>query len=208
VGAGGDISSEASVKPWELPKWVTAQARVLGLELDSEAARSLIQCVGDRQQRLVRELEKLALAAPTPRKVDVADIEILSARSAERRAWSLADALVSADQQSALKTYVALRSQGERLPGLIYWMSQRLRTAHEAASALDRGESAAQLKRRLRMPAKAADRLIDDARRAGADRLQRGIEEIADLELASRGGGRGAAAEDTAAVRAIARIAG
>jgi hypothetical protein len=57
------------------------------------------------------------------------------------------------------------------------------------------------------MPSRAADRLIADARRSGADRLRQAIIEIADLELASRGGRRGGAAEDTAALRAIGRIA-
>ena len=60
--AGGEVSAEVSVKPWELPKWLVAQARGLELELDSDAARTLIHQVGDRQQRLMRELEKLALA--------------------------------------------------------------------------------------------------------------------------------------------------
>ncbi len=59
--AGGDVSAEETVKPWELPKWVIARAAELGLELEPDAARALIRHVGERQQRLLRELEKLAL---------------------------------------------------------------------------------------------------------------------------------------------------
>ena len=58
--AGGDVAAEMTVKPWELPKWVAARARELGLELDAGAARALVAHVGDRQQRLLRDLEKLA----------------------------------------------------------------------------------------------------------------------------------------------------
>jgi hypothetical protein len=60
------------------------------------------------------------------------------------------------------------------------------------------------------MPSRAADHLIADARRAGSDRLAEAICEIADLELASRGGGvsRGRVrGEDTAALIAIVRLA-
>jgi hypothetical protein len=57
------------------------------------------------------------------------------------------------------------------------------------------------------MPSRAADRLIADATRMGAERLERMIEELADLELASRGGGTGGAGEDTSAVLAIKRVA-
>jgi DNA polymerase-3 subunit delta len=204
--AGGDISSEGNVKPWELPKWVIARGRELGLQIEPDAARALVQHVGDRQQRLLRELEKLALGAAPTGRVELHEIEELTAPSAERRAWSLADAIVGGEAGAATRTYLALRSQGERLPGLIYWISQRLRTAHDVAQAIEAGESAAQVKRTLRMPSRAADQLIADAHRSGAPGLRRAIEQIADLELASRGGGSGGANEDTATLVAIQRI--
>jgi DNA polymerase-3 subunit delta len=206
--AGGDISAVSSVKSWELPKWVTGQARELGLEFDAEAARALIASVGDRQQRLQRELEKLALYSEPGARLGPAEIEELAAPSAERKVWTLADALVAGDAQAATRVYLSLRAQGERVPGLIYWMAQRVRAAHDIAQALDRGEPPAQIKRGLRMPSRAADRLIADARSSGSASLQHALEQIADLELASRGGGAVAASEDTAALRAIQEIAG
>src|SRR5204862_3080879 len=130
----------------------------------------------------------------------------LTAPSAERKSWAVADALVSGDAPSAVRAYLALRAQGERLPGLLYWISQRVRVAHEVAAALDAGEPPAQIKRRLRMPSRAADKLIADARRSGSDRLRQAIVAIADLELASRGGGKGGASEDTSAVIAISHL--
>jgi DNA polymerase-3 subunit delta len=212
--AGGDVRPEMSVKPWELPKWVTARARELGVELEPDAARALVHHVGDRQQRLLREIEKLALGAEAgegaedAEPLDAAAVERLTASSAERRAWTVADALVAGEAPAAVAAYLALRQQGERLPGLLYWISQRVRAAHDVAVALDAGEPQAQIKRRLRMPSRAADRLIADARRSGADRLAEAVCEIADLELASRGGGPGGAGEDTAALIAIGRLAG
>jgi DNA polymerase-3 subunit delta len=86
-------------------------------------------------------------------------------------------------------------------------MSSRLREAHRVARALEAGEAPAQIKRTLRMPSRAADALIADARRAGTDRLRRAIELIADLELASRGGGPGGAGEDTRALLTLRAIA-
>jgi DNA polymerase-3 subunit delta len=75
------------------------------------------------------------------------------------------------------------------------------------AVALEAGIPPAQIKRTLRMPARAADRLIKDAGRSGSESLQRTIERLADLELASRGGGSGGAGEDTVALRAIQEVA-
>jgi DNA polymerase-3 subunit delta len=204
--AGGDVATEQNVKPWELPKWVMARAGELGVDLEPDAAKALIRHVGDRQQRLIRELEKLALSVGPGERLDAARTEELTAASAERKAWTLADALVAGEAAPAAQVYLALRAQGERVPGLLYWMTGRVRMALDAAQALDAGEPPAQIKRRLRMPSGAADALIADARRTGVDALRRALEEIADLELASRGGGSGVASEDTAALLTIRRV--
>ncbi len=205
--AGGDIAVEETIKPWELPKWAVQQARALGLELTPEAARVLVRQVGERQQRLLRELETLALEFGPGSSFDAEQIHELSASSAEHKAWSLADALLSGDPTRATRAYLQIRAQGERLPGLIYWMSSRLRQAHRAARALEAGQSPATIKGGLRMPPKAADQLINDARRIGPERLRDAIELVADLELTSRGGTTKRGNEDTAALLAIRQIA-
>jgi DNA polymerase-3 subunit delta len=59
--AKGQIVEQGTVKPWELPKWAREQATRLGLALDQATAKALVAQVGERQQRILRELEKLAL---------------------------------------------------------------------------------------------------------------------------------------------------
>jgi DNA polymerase-3 subunit delta len=203
--AGGDVATEIAVKPWELPNWARAQASRLGLELDQGAARALVAQVGERQARLQRELETLALEVGSGAHVDAEMIEERSADSAERKVWTLADLLVGGDAAGATRAYLELRAQGERLPGLLFWMTQRLRQALDVVCRLDAGEAPGDIKRTLRMPPKAADHFIADARRADVGSLRRAIERMADLELESRGGTP--ADEDTSAVRAIAAIA-
>ena len=134
------------------------------------------------------------------------DIDRLTASSAQRGAWTVADAIIAGDAPAAIRTFLALRQQGERVAGLLYQISMRVRTAEEVAAAIERGEPQAKLKRTLRMPSRAADRLIEDARRIGAERLRELTGEIADLELASRGGGSGGVGEDTAAISLIAGL--
>ena len=203
--AGGDVSAESSVKPWELPKWVAAQARQRGLELEPGAARALVAQVGDRQQRLLRELEKLSLALGPGASVGSEEVDALAASSAQRRAYSLADALVARDGPAAVRLYLELRSQAVRLPSLLYAMTRRVREALDVVARLEAGEPAAQVKRRLRMPAKAAERFVEHARGADRDGLRRTLEQLADLELDSRGGR--AMHEDTAALRTLLRLA-
>ncbi|HWV86504.1 MAG TPA: DNA polymerase III subunit delta [Capillimicrobium sp.] len=203
--AGGDVATETAVKPWELPKWVIAQARTLDLQLDQSAARALVAHVGERQARLMRELETLALELGPGATVDQELIDERAADSAERRVWELADLLVAGDAAGATRTYLELRAQGERLPGLMYWMTQRVRQALDVVTRLEAGEAPAEIKRGLRMPPKAADRFLNDVRRADVASLRRALRRLSDLELASRGGTQ--ADEDTSAVRAILAIA-
>jgi len=209
--AGGDVSREATVKPWELPKWAIAQAAPLGIELHPAAAKALVAHVGERQQRIVRELEKLALDLEAdrdhPARLDVEQVEELTASSAERKGWTLADALVARDGRAATRAYLELRAQGERLAGLLFTIARRLREALDVAVRLEGGESAAQVRRGLRMPPKAAERFVADVQRSDVAGLRAALATVADLELASRGGAGGALSEDTLALAAIARIA-
>ncbi len=212
--AGGQIVAQMTVKPWELAKWAREQAARMGLSLDAAAAKALVAQVGERQQRLLRELEKLALEGDPSATVSVQDVERRAAHSTEWRAYALADALVGADGREATRSYLRLREQGERLSGLTYLMAQRLRDALVVALRLQAGESVAEIKRGLRMPARAAERFVADVARTDVERLRAALAALADLELDTRGGAPLAASrtpfaglgEDTLALRAIEAI--
>jgi len=201
--AGGQVVEEREVKPRDLPRWLVARAAELGITLDVQGARALIAQAGDRRQRLVRELEKLALEHGEGARLGVEEVQASSATSAERKLWTLADALVAGDERTATRALLDLRTQGERLPGLLFGMVRRLRDALAVAEALAAGQPAAQVKRSLRMPSFAADRLVSDAAKRDVESFRRALELMADLELESRGGGGGVLSEDTAAVRAV-----
>jgi DNA polymerase-3 subunit delta len=214
--AGGQVVAQATVKPWDLPKWVRAQAARMGIELDVAAANALVGQVGERQQRLLRELEKLALEleGDPPSRVSVEDVEARAAHSAQYRAYALADALVGGDSREATRVYVRLREQGERLAGLTYLMASRLRDALAIALRLRAGESAAEVKRGLRMPPRAAERFVRDVAQTEPERLRAALGVLADLELDTRGGSPVSQArsrmsgldEETLALRAIEAI--
>jgi DNA polymerase-3 subunit delta len=201
--AGGSIDAANTLKPRELPKWLVERAAELEITLDTQAARALISHVGDRQQRLLRELETLALEYGPGAPVGTEEVLASSASSAERKLWTLADALVAGDEKTVMRALVELRAQGERIPSLQYQMVRRLRDALAIAEALAAGRPPAEIRKGLRMPSFAADRLIADAGRRDVESLRRALEAMADLELESRGGGGGALSEDSVAVRAV-----
>jgi DNA polymerase-3 subunit delta len=198
--AGGLVAAEMNVKAWDLPKWVIEQARGLELELDRDGAKALVAQVGDRQQRLLRELEKLALEHGPGARIGAEAVEESCATSAERKVWTLADALVAGDRRTSVGLLLELRQQGERVTGLIYKMANRLRDAVAIAEALQAGQSAAQVKKSLRMPPRAADKFVKDVAARDVEALRRALAAMADLEVESRGGDL---SEDTEVVRAV-----
>ncbi|MEA2125208.1 MAG: polymerase subunit delta [Solirubrobacteraceae bacterium] len=206
TAAGGAVATESAVKGRELPRWVQARAQELGLQLDHQAARALIARVGDRQQRLLRELEKVALELGPGAQPTAEALDELVAGSSERKAWTLADAVVAGDKPAAMRAFVELRGQGHTVPGLLYPIVRRMRDAYDIAAALEAGESPAQIKPRLRMPPFAADRLIEDVRRRDVETYRTALELLADLELETRGGAGAALSEETAAVRVVQTI--
>jgi len=218
--AGGQVAVESAVKPWELPGWTRDQAERLGLALDGNASKALVAQVGDRPQRILRELEKLALAvdaepsasSPAPTPVGVEEIQELAAHSVEHRGYALADALLEGDRRAALALLVSLRAQGEALPGLLYAMARRTRDAVAVARRLAAGEAPAAIKGSLRpMPPRAAERFIAAVARTDIAHLQDSLGVLSELELDTRGGPvlpsarrpRNGLAEDTLAVRAV-----
>jgi DNA polymerase III subunit delta len=199
--AGGDISPEMMLKARELPRWLAGEAERLGLRVEGAAAQALIAQVGERRQRLLRELEKLALEHGEGALIGMEEVEGAAAVSAERQVWGLIDALVGRDRAHATRAFLELRAQGESLPRLIPLMARRVRDVLAIAARLEAGESPAQVKASLKMSSWMADRRIKEARATDADALRRALEALAELELASRG--LSELTEDTEALRAI-----
>jgi len=202
---GGIVGEEVMLKAKDLPRWVAAEAAKLGLNLDNAGARALVDAAGERQQRLLRELEKLAIEHGSGARLGEEEVAAVAAPSAERQVWGLIDALVAREPARATRAFLELREQGESLPRLIPLMARRVREVLAVAVRLEAGESPSQLKAALKMAPWAADRRIREARATDADALRAALEALAELELASRG--MSDVSEDTAALRTLAVIA-
>jgi DNA polymerase-3 subunit delta len=206
--AGGELREYVAPKPWELPKWILERGRELGLQVDQEAAKELVAQVGTGQQRLSRELEKLALAIHPSTSVTTADVEALAARDTAPQVYDLADALVAGDLRATLALAEQLESHGERPGRLVFPVVRRLREVHRAASLLDQGMPESKVGEALRAPPWLVKKTVARAKKADRAALERAICIFADLEIDMRGGGDVELDEDTAFSLALARAAG
>jgi len=203
--AGGDVIAQGTVKGRDLPKWVQGEAERLGLGREPGAAQVLVAQVGERQQRLLRELEKLALEHGPGARLAAEDVTDAAADSAEIQVWGLVDALVARDRSTVFRAFLELREQGEAIGRLIPLMARRLREVLAIADRLEAGESPAQVKSSIKGSPWALDRRIKEARGTDPEALRRALETLADLELQTRG--MGDLDHDTSAIRALGRMA-
>ncbi len=207
-GAGGEVREYPAPKPWELPKWIADRGRELGLQVDQEAAKELVALVGVGQQRLSRELEKIALAIHPSTNVTLANVDDLAAHDTAPQVYDLADALVAGDLKATLALAEQLESHGERPGRLVYPVVRRLREVHRAASLLDQGLPESKVGEALKAPPWLVKKTVARAKKADRAALERAICVFADLEIDMRGGGELQLDEDTAFSLALARAAG
>lgn len=200
VKKAGNVAVEATPKARELPQWAIEEAKGLGVTLERQAAQALVTSVGERQQRLLRELEKLAIEHGPGATLGLEEVEA-AAHSAERQVWGLIDAFVAGNEQAATKAFLELRAQGESIARLVPLMARRVRDVLAIATRLEHGESPGQIKESVRGNPWQTEQRIKQARATDSDHLRRALEALADLEIASRGGSE--LEDDTVALLAL-----
>lgn len=205
--AGGECREYPAPKPWELPRWAAERARELGLSLDKDAARALVDAAGPSQQRLTRELEKLCVALHPKTTVNVDDIGEHVSGSAAPRAYDLADAVAAGDLRGTLALGEELIASGERPAGLVFPIVRSLRQVHGAARLIESGTPEKEAAGQLGMPPWLAKKTLVKARSADRAALERALCVFADLELQLRGGATAALDEESAFSLALATAA-
>ncbi len=186
--AGGEVLRYDSPKARELPSRLVAEAASRGLRLDADAARLLVDRIGESTLRLVTEIERLAVWAGPGGEVSAADLEAMVADTSEEATWAVSDAIVVGDRAAAVRAAERLNAQGAAISSIVYQAARRLRDAHFAATELERGTPAKEVASRLRMHPYAARMLVRSVRGASAAGLRASTRAIADLEWWTRGG--------------------
>jgi DNA polymerase III subunit delta len=205
--AGGEAREYAAPKPWQLPKWAVERAGEEGVQLDSETAKELVSIVGQSQQRLAHEIEKLALAVHPETRIRLEDVELLATGDASPGAYDLADALAAGDRREAQAIAERIAAHEGRPGGLLWSIARRLREIHRAAALLEAGMPEQKVGVAMGRPPWLAKKIVAQARNADRATLERALCALAEAEVEFRGGGELALDEDSAFSLALARAA-
>jgi DNA polymerase III delta subunit len=205
--AGGETREYSAPKPWQLPKWAAERASEEGVQLDSEAAKELVSVVGPSQQRLAREIEKLALAVHPASRIELEDVERLAAGDASPGAYDLADALAAGDRSEALAIAERIAAHEGKPGGLLWGIARRLREVHRAAALLEAGMPEQKVGHAVSRQPWLAKKIVARAKKADRATLEQVLCVLAEAEIDLRGGGELVLDEDTAFALALSKAA-
>jgi DNA polymerase-3 subunit delta len=143
-----------------LEEWLRQRAQLDGLTVSEEAARLLVQWVGDDPALLFGEVRKAALAGgPDNRSVGEAEIRAVVGEHRVSGIFDLTRALERRDLAQALRTLDALLTTEEPML-VIAMLTREVRTAWTVQLWRGAGQSVDQIARILRRPPAAIEALL------------------------------------------------
>jgi DNA polymerase III subunit delta len=178
----------------DLPRWVEGQLKERGVVIDHEAARALVDLVGDNATELATEVDKLATWAAGDRIGEREVMELVPARAEAppfdlTDAWGRRDAAaaVAASERLVERSGDATRDVLLRVTGLLTAHVGRVRDCRRLdAEGVPPAAAAERLKRNRFY----VQKLYEQAGNFSDDELDEAIVRLAQLDLALKGGSK------------------
>lgn len=177
-------------KPRDPSVWVRSEFERLGARADADAARALVEIVGDDVIALASEVEKTAAWArgePVGRR----EVEALAVPSGETFVWALTDAWGTRDVAAVLTACETLLERRTREPfGIAAALASYVSRVRAAQALRAEGLSTGDIAKRLRMKDYPARKAVGHAANYTPDELDAAVVRLAALDAALKGGSR------------------
>jgi|SRR5215210_2410590 len=189
VGKHGQVLAYDVPRPRSPSTWVAGEFKRLGVELEADAARTLVDVVGDDVLTLASEIEKIATWAAR-RPVGTREIEAMAVPAREVEAWAVTDAWGARDLAAVMAACEASLEQREPFSIAVSLASHvgRVRAAQLLAEeGLGARDIAKRLGLRSEFPARKA---VAHSENYSRDELDAAIVRLAELDAAIKGASR------------------
>jgi DNA polymerase-3 subunit delta len=193
VARVGDVLLWDIVKK-SLPSWVAEQFRVGGGSIDPDAARMLIELVGDDPYELATEADKLSAWAGGAR-VTESDVEQLVAPRAGLASFALTDAWGARDVAAVLRAAEGLlertaNPRSRTIPSVVATLTTHVARIRQCQALQADGVSSSDAAARLKQHPFYVKKLYTHARNYSRDELRQVTARLANLDHALKGGSR------------------
>ena len=171
-----------------LHKWVQAELKRLDVSVDADAARALVELVGEDTVALAGEVEKLAAwAGGEP--VGRIEVEQLATPGREAAAWALTDAWGQRDLPALLEACeLALERKEPFL--LAVGLASHVGRVRAAQALAEEGLRSREIAGRLKMKEYPARKALQHAERYSRGELDSALVRLAELDAAIKGASR------------------
>jgi DNA polymerase-3 subunit delta len=193
------VAANGELLLWEVPKrglqrWVGEQFQVHGAKIDPEAARALVELVGEDLYELAAEIEKLATWAGEER-IGVDDVERLVAARGEATNFALTDAWGARDVAGVLRASESMLERSgdphsRTIPRLLGVLGNHVARIQECQGLEAGGLTAKEAAVRLKRNPYYVGKLYAQARNFSPEELRDVTMRLADLDHALKGGSR------------------
>jgi DNA polymerase-3 subunit delta len=193
------VAGVGEVLLWEVPKrglqrWVGEQFQVHAAKIEPEAARALVELVGEDLYELAAEIDKLATWAGDER-IGVDDVERLVAARAEATNFALTDAWGTRDVAGVLRASESILERSgdphsRTIPRLLGILGSHVSRIQECQTLEAGGVSAKDAAVRLKRNPYYVGKLYAQARNFSPEELRDVTVRLADLDHALKGGSR------------------
>ena len=189
-----DVPTKGRGSKADLPKWVELQFKERGIQIDHDAARALVELVGDNADELATEVDKLTTWAAGERIGEREVAELVPAR-AEAPPFDLTDSwghkdvagVLAAGERIVERSGDAPRDVLLRTSGLLVNHVGRVRECQALdAEGVPPGAAAERLKRNRFY----VQKLYEQARNFSPEELGNAIVRLAELDHALKGGSK------------------
>ena len=184
----GQVLSYDVPRSNNLYKWVQAELKRLEVPADADAARALVELVGEDTVALAGEIEKLA-AWSGGESVSRTEVEQLATPSREAAAWALTDAWGQRDLPALLEACeLALERKEPFL--LAVGLASHVGRVRAAQALAEEGLRSREIAGRLKMKEFPARKALQHAERYSRGELDSALVRLAELDAAIKGASR------------------
>lgn len=178
--------SQVFTKPHgaQLQDWVLRRARSQKRLISPEAARMLVELLGDNLRMLASEIDKLGVYVGESGEIGLDDVRTLTSAGRELDAFELTDALARGDRSAALARLHGLLDQGEpplRIVGLVAFQTRALM---QVKLLSERGMSAYQTAQTAGLNPYVVEKLLPLARRFTFSQLEAAHHALLEIDTA------------------------
>jgi len=129
----------------QLTDWVTRRARAQGRRMSPDAARMLVESLGDDLRMLASEIDKLSTYVGEGGEIGGDDVRALTPVARQSKVFDLTDALARRDTSAALALLHELLANGESPLGIVALTAFQTRSLMQVKLLSDRGMPAHQI---------------------------------------------------------------